>query len=136
MFLGSKVYQNQHCYKAWAWFGVGNLVEIINSVRNKVLDFTLELGKKAPDAGEIGVEVTSKLEPSSVTQIFHTIVYGGSVSVVGTNKLTEVNIHPRDFESLSIVLKDNGISEEDLAELDSALECSVPILNRTPQYLK
>jgi hypothetical protein len=122
MFLGGKVYQNQHCYQAWAWFGVGNLVEIVNSVRNKVLDFTLELGKKAPDAGEIGGEVTSKLEPSNVTQIFHTIVYGGSVAVVGTNKLTEVNIHPQDFESLSIVLKDNGISEEDLAELDSALE--------------
>jgi len=123
LILGGNVYQNQHCYQAWAWFGVGNFVEIVNSVRNRILDLTLELWKKAPNAGEIGIEVTSKLDPSKVTQIFQTVVYGGLVNVSGTiNELTEVNIRPGDFESLSSILRDNGISEEDLAELNSALK--------------
>lgn len=122
LILGGTVYQKQHCYQAWAWFGTGNLVEIVNSVRNRILDLTLEMWKEEPTAGESGIEVNSKLDASKVTQIFYTTVHGGLVNVSGTiNELTEINIHPRDFDSLSRVLRDNGISAEELAELKAAL---------------
>lgn len=35
VFLGTKVYRGQNCVQSWAEFGVGNLVELLNAVRNR-----------------------------------------------------------------------------------------------------
>jgi hypothetical protein len=41
--LGSHVYKGYNCVQAWAEFGTGNLVELLNAVRNRILDFSLHL---------------------------------------------------------------------------------------------
>jgi hypothetical protein len=50
--LGTSVYKHQRCIAAWAVFGTTNLVELLNSVRNRVLDFAPAVWKEAPTAGE------------------------------------------------------------------------------------
>lgn len=49
--LGSDVYEDQNCAQAWAQFGTGRLVELLNAVRNRILDFALAVWKESPDAG-------------------------------------------------------------------------------------
>lgn len=72
--LGRKVYRGQNCVRAWAEFGIGHAIELLNAVRNRILDFAIAIWKEAPTAGEQPEESDKKIEPSRVTQIFYTIV--------------------------------------------------------------
>ncbi len=124
LILGTKVYQHQNCIQAWAVLGKGNLVELLNSVRNRILDFALAVWKEAPAAGEHGSNSTTSLEATRVTQIFNTTVYGGSANLVGSSNASTIafNVGAGDFFSLERVLRENGVSEEDTTDLRVALE--------------
>jgi len=122
--LGQDVYQNMNCLQAWAEFSTNSLVELLNSVRNRLLDFSLAVWKEEPTAGEPSDNASGAIESSKVTQIFNTTVYGGSASLVGT--VTDSNVMfeiiTGDFETLGQTLRDNGVSEEDIEQLKDALE--------------
>jgi hypothetical protein len=130
--LGTKVYENQNCVQAWAQFSSSNLVELLNTVRNRVLDFSLAIWKENPNAGEANNMSTTAVEPSKVTQMFNTIVYGGSANLVGTANDSSfvINITPHDFSSLESFLRKNGLEPEDIEGLNSALESDVPIKDK------
>ena len=122
--LGAKVYQGQNCVQAWAEFSISNLVELLNSVRNRLLDFALAVWKEEPMAGEVGDNSTKSLESSKVTQIFNTTVYGGSANLVGTVSESSIvfNIGTQDFPSLENLLRENGLGDEDISELQVAVQ--------------
>ena len=121
--LGMNVYRDHNCVQAWAEYGTSNLVELLNTVRNRILDFSLAIWKENPAAGEEGDSSDSSLEPAVVTQIFNTTVYGGAASLIGTAHGSPVvlNIVPNDFQSLEAVLRENGLQQRDIEELSEAL---------------
>lgn len=122
---GTTVYQEHSCVQAWAEFGTGQLVEVLNSVRNRILDFALAIWKEAPSAGEAQKDSTSPvLKASRVTQIFNTTVYGGAANLVGTASDSSIafNIGPKDFSSLERILVAKGVSTEDVGDLKAALD--------------
>ena len=122
--LGTKVYQEQNCIAAWAEVGGGNIVELLNVVRNRILDFTLALWKDDPKAGEVTEISDHQSEPAKVTQIFNTTVYGGSANLVGaaTDSPIAFNIINNDFPSLVRALTDKGVTTEDITELKAAVD--------------
>ena len=122
--LGTKVYENMNCLQCWAEFGVGSLVEVLNAVRNRVLDFSLALWKESPTAGETNPNARKGLSSDKITQIFNTTVHGGTANLVGlaNNSSIEFNIGLNDFESVRRMLENNGVSKNDIADLESALE--------------
>jgi hypothetical protein len=122
--LGQKVYQDMNCISTSASFGTSVLIELVNTVRNRILDFALAVWKEAPNAGELGNNPSEKIEATRVTQIFNTTVYGGSANLVGTSNASEIvfNIGMKDFLSLERVLNENGIGEEDIVKLRAAIE--------------
>lgn len=124
VFLGNKVYQSQNCIQAWAEFSTMHLVELLNAVRNRILDFVLAISKEAPTAGESVGNATTAIQPAKVTQIFHTTVYGGSANLVGTahGSLITFNIATNDFASLADTLRQQGVSGDDIKELQDAVE--------------
>ncbi len=124
LILGGKVYQHQNCVQAWAEFGIGHLVELVNAVRNRILDFVLAVWKEAPGAGESGSTDAKRLEATRVTQIFNTTVYGGAASLIGTSEGSTIafNIGMKDFSALERVLRASGMLDEDMAELRGALD--------------
>jgi hypothetical protein len=122
--LGTRVYQGQNCVQVWAEFGAGHLVELLNSVRNRILDFALAIGKVDPIAGEEGSgDANSPLKPSRITQIFKTAVYGGSATLVGSasNSSLAFNVVTNDLASLENTLRQHGLPQEDIEELQRAL---------------
>lgn len=121
--LGTKVYEHQNCIEAWAEFGTNQLIEVVNTVRNRILDFSLAVWKEEPNAGEPNTSTANRLEAKKVTQIFNTTVYGGSANLVGaaTNSTVVFNITANDFGALEKVLAEQGVEKNDIAELKDAL---------------
>lgn len=121
--LGTEVYQYQNCVQAWCEFGVGNLIELLNTVRNRILDFALAVWKEAPTAGEGSNKTSPDIEPGRVTQIFNTTVYGGAANLVGSAMNSPVNftVSHNDFASLEKALHDNGVLDKDVKELRAAV---------------
>jgi hypothetical protein len=126
--LGTKVYRDYNCLHAWAEFSTTSFVELVNTVRNRILDFTLALWKEEPLAGETGSTSAHGLGASKLTQIFNTTVYGGSANLVGSAHDTSLSFHivKNDFASLEKVLCENGIKSEDVATLHTAIDGDQP----------
>ena len=122
--LGTDVYEGQNCAQAWAEFASGNLVELLNAVRNRILDFALAIWKEEPMVGEIANQTGGGLKSTKVTQIFNTTVYGGSANLVGSasDATIEFNVNCNDFESLERLLSAKLVSDEDIKDLREALQ--------------
>lgn len=129
--LGKKVYKGLNCIQVRAVFGISNLLELLNSVRNRILDFSLAIWKENPGAGESNLKSSAILEPSKITQIFNTTVYGGAANLLGTvsNSHLTFNIKDNDFESLEKALRQNLVSNIDIQELKKALKKDDPPKN-------
>jgi hypothetical protein len=122
--LGTNVYEGLNCIQAWAEFGKGHIYELFNSVRNRILDFSIAVWKEDPTAGDSAKPLDSSLAPSRVTQIFNTSVYGGSANLLGTADHSRVtfSVHQGDIQSLENVLRENDISQEDIDNLTTAIK--------------
>lgn len=124
--LSTNVYSNQNCIEAWGEVSYTHVIEVVNSVRNKVLDFTLAVWKEYPEAGEIDNTSTNGISPSTVTHIFNTTVNGGSANLIAaanssTFTFNVDSVEKGSYASLESVLKESEISEEDLQELKVAI---------------
>ena len=122
LFLGGDVYRGYNCVHAWGEFGTMALMEVVNAVRNRVLDFAIALWKEAPTAGELGSPAQT-IGAQRVTQIFNTTVFGGAANLVGTADSSTINfnIGLHDLEALRKVLAANSVEPKDIVELESAL---------------
>lgn len=118
--------------RAWQEIPMTSLVEIIDTVRTKLLQFALELESDGLDVeAAISEGKTEAIKPA-VTQIFHTIINGGS-PVIGGNAGHSFNIAENqiivegDFNSLSERLSSIGVNQPEVAELARLLaaeECT------------
>jgi len=126
--LGTKVYQGYNCVQTWAEFSAVALVELLNTVRNRILDFSLAIRKEYPDAGSNLSKAGNNIEPTKVTQIFNTTVYGGAANLVGTASESQIifDVTTNDLLSLERVLIANNVSDEDISELKAALQDDPP----------
>lgn len=122
--LGTKVYPGYNCLHAWAECPPGNFVEVVNSVRNRILDFSLAVWKEAPSAGELGETSAAKIEAVKVTQIFNTTIHGGSANLIGTANHSPItfNVVANDLTAIKEVLLQRGVQDTDVDELEKALK--------------
>jgi hypothetical protein len=72
------------CLRAWQEISVASLVGVIETVRNRLLEFVLQIEAEAPDAGEASPGKPA-LPPEKVNQIFNTYVSGGVTHIAGTD---------------------------------------------------
>lgn len=121
--LGTRVYDGQNCVQAWGEFGAGALVEVLNTVRNRILDFVIAIWKVEPLAGE-EQDDKRNLQPGQISQIFNTTVYGGSANLLGSalHSTVTFNVEANNFASLAAALEEHGVSEGDISELKDALD--------------
>ena len=120
--LGNKVFPEQHCFQAWGEFSKSCVTEVLNSVRNRILDFVLAIWREYDAVGNTGDPPA--IDPQKVTQIFYTTVHGGAANIVGTTRDSVViqGLQSGDFDALSEALASYGVETQDLAELRKAIE--------------
>ncbi len=100
------------------------LAGILDRIRNKILNFVLELESRDPEAGE-AVKGKDEIAKEQVQQIFNTVIKGdvanmaqGSSSFVQQGK---IEIKKGDIEALVQAITELGIGAEDINELRSAV---------------
>ena len=76
------------CVECWAEFSIGDCIELLNVVRNRVLDFSLELWKANPAVGESNSDAQELLSEDGITQsvnqTFNTTVHEGNIMADNT----------------------------------------------------
>jgi hypothetical protein len=112
-----------HLMQAWINVPVAALVGILDTIRNRVLNFALEIeGILGPD-DEVPSQESKETKAAQITQTFHQTIYG-PVSNVGTaDSISQTLIvTPGDLEGLKARLREKGLPEPDLQELEKAIK--------------
>jgi hypothetical protein len=97
---------------------------VVETVRNKALDFALNLQSAYPDAGEVGGP-TTRDESVKMTvnyNISQTINGGTNTLGNGENVTQNVQINQNDMQGLLALLQGLGISADDQDQLKTAIE--------------
>ncbi len=125
--MRDRVYEGFSCLAAFNVVSVSRIAGIIDTVRNRILEFVLKIEKEAPDAGE-ALPGAQPIPLETVQQLFKIYVLGdvGNLALGGSGvtQFMHQDVYKGDLESLKKYLLDLGIDLEgsDLKELESALE--------------
>lgn len=124
------VYEDMVLGSAWRLLPPSAIAMMLDTVRNRVLNFALEIEAEAPEAGE-APPGEPPLPQDVVTSIVNnTIILGGSHNVtVGSSDVSQNVTHqvrPGDFDSLRRVLRSLGLDDADLDTLEAALKHDPP----------
>lgn len=123
--LGQTIYQEMNCLQAWKVIPVNVLVGSLDIIRNKVLDFVLEIEIENPDAGDALINSTPVPE-EKVNQIFNTHISGSvqNVSTGGKNVTQNVKIesNPEVFEKLIDALVSANVNTKVTKDLTETVE--------------
>lgn len=103
---------------------------ILDAVRNRILNFTLELESEAPNTGD-ALEGLRMNKPGTIQQIFNTEIRGNVANVSqGGSEFSQIaQISQGDAESLRAALRAMGLEENDANELVDAAQSEKPKAN-------
>ena len=120
---GDAMYEGLHCVQAWKVLTAGSVHGVLDAVKTKVLDFTLELQKAHPELMKDTDTQSDKPTQEEVKNVFHTTIYGsvGAIANARSNFSQNVSIGTGDLRALKKLLKDAGVPDDAVAELETAM---------------
>jgi AbiTii len=74
-----RVLEAMECISAWRVLTRGQVLGVVEGVRNRLLEFVLELKREAPEAGDVPADELP-LSKERVTQIVNMTIYAGAVT--------------------------------------------------------
>ena len=111
---------------AWQSISKGQILDILSTIRTKILDFILALNKEIPELKTLKLSsVSNPDQQQKATQIFHN--HFGEITgnlAIGSNDISQninLNIPSHDIDALKKELSKLGISEDYLEMLDEAI---------------
>lgn len=113
--------------RAWGKHSAGSMLQVINEVRSRLLDFVLQLSEKIPN--ELDTEkMKEKSKEVGTSDLFRNAVFGDNATVVvGNGNVQNIKnaITQNDFGSLAEELRKHAVQEEDIASLKIAIDADV-----------
>lgn len=79
--IADQIYGGFVCVSAWRHCSVNQIVGILDTTRNRLLSFILELEELSPDAGEEREWGKNSPSAETVTHLFITNMYGNMISI-------------------------------------------------------
>ena len=99
-YFGQDIYQGMNCMQAWKVIPVASIVAALDAVRNRILNFVLEIEAESPDAGEAPIN-SSPVPQEKVHQIFNTYITGNVQNVAtGSSNVSQNAVHNSANEEL------------------------------------
>lgn len=80
--VGGKIYERMNCMQAWKVIPITGVIAALDEIRNRILNFVLEIEAQDPGAGEAAIN-SAPVPAEKVHQIFNTYI-SGSVQNVAT----------------------------------------------------
>ncbi len=123
--VGQKIYQRMTCLSAWQVIPIGKIAAMIDSIRNRVLSFVLDIEAEDPLAGE---DKSGKrtITPEKVKQVFNIHIAGNVGNVAaGSSQVSQsvsIEVVENNLETLLVYLRANLVPEDDLSELQDSIE--------------
>ncbi len=108
----------------WKEVPYPTIVGVLDAIRNRILDFTMQIGEKEPSA-EREQRITDPERVERAANIFNTIVYANSANVaLGNRDVTQTQELPTPFDTNSLMdyLRKLGLDEEMIDGLQDALD--------------
>jgi len=126
-------YEFTRCYKEIA---LHNFTNILTQVRSRLLDFVLELTDYA--SGIPGAKtMTEKLKNVDAASLFKSAIFGDHTVInLGDSSSFNItnNVIKNDIAALKRHLESEGVSSEDVNELEFAINSDGPIAPRSKNY--
>jgi hypothetical protein len=121
--MTNRVLQEFQCEAAWRVIPRGAITTVIDTVRNRVLNFALAIERSNPAAGDVAPGDPPVIPRHEVERIANITIEGGNnVFAVGDNaRIERVTITQNDWPSLRDALADLGFQTSDLDALPEAL---------------
>ena len=124
-YLNDKIINGMSCIRAWKVIPKFAIDSLLDTVRNRVLSFVLEIESEAPDAGEAPPNA-KPITDERVGQVFNTYIQGNVASLNAGGQIVgqdiQITVVQNDLESLKNYLSSLGIGEPELKELDAAIQ--------------
>lgn len=91
--MAERFYHNMVCVQAWKVLPIPAMVGVLNAIRNKIINFALEIEAEAPDAGDAPAS-SNPVPQELVRQIFNTYIMGTvhNVASGGSNMDRSINV--------------------------------------------
>jgi hypothetical protein len=124
--FGDQIYEGQTLVEAHKVLPATLVKRVLDQVRDRVLAFSLDIEKEAPDAGE-AQPGQPPLPEAQVAQVFNTTIIGDRATVAATGRDLTVNnidevLPDGKWEELESGLAEIGVPAEELEGLRRALE--------------
>jgi hypothetical protein len=122
--LADRFYENMNLMQAWMTLPKSSVIGILSTVRNRILNFAIEIEASNPDAGEAALGSTP-VPKETVSQIFNNYIYGNVGNVASGHEIQQtavMNLQQGDFEGLSDFLREQGVEENDVVALKQAVK--------------
>lgn len=79
-YVGEGIYEGMNCLQAWKVIPTSRIVAALDAVRNRILNFVLEIEAESPDAGEAPIN-SNPVPQEKVQHIFNTYITGNVQNV-------------------------------------------------------
>jgi hypothetical protein len=124
--FGMKIYQGMNCMQAWKVIPTNAIVATVDAVRNRILNFVLEIESESPDAGEAAMN-SNPVDQEKVSQIFNTYITGDiqNFATGNTNATQTVTINKGAealFNDLLSAIQSLDEKAENLDELTDSVK--------------
>jgi hypothetical protein len=83
-YLSNRVYQYMTCYEAWSIITKGHLVQILDTTRNRLLTFILELADRYPEQAKASFDTNRRIPDEQIRQVFNYYIMGGAHHLVSS----------------------------------------------------
>ena len=122
--VGQEIIEGMQCYGAWQEVPKQAIAGIVDTVRTRILRFALEIGDEFPEIRETTSDPTP-LPQERVRQVYNMIILG-NVGNIGNIKgdliqSGQIAVQAGDIEFLKNILKELGLGNEDITDLEKAL---------------
>ena len=139
LILGNRIYPNLSCGGIIGEMSRSHFVGILQALRTRILELTIELERNIPEVTDISFETGQKtnIDPDNkMPTIVQQIIHGGNGNAVmatgNENTQIELNVSKNDTESLLRCLTAMGIPEKDANELAEIVQSEKPINQNEP----
>ena len=109
--------------RAWGKCSVGAMLQVVVEVRSRLLELALQVADRIPEEPAAD-KVKHLAQEVSVSEVFRNAIFGSNTTiVVGSGSIREVTntVKVNDLDSLLMALREQGVGEPDLSELQEAM---------------